>query len=359
MGKQSLLLAALMFSGCVIQPSNSPDPLPDSDPGDITFYWSFAGRTCSQAREVLRVRISLFRDGVEVRDLPDEGYFKCSPAGVDGITLTNFNPGPYSYRIDALDSANQVIYTANGSFRVNGNVRVDVNLVSVSNLGRMQIYWKFLKDGVEKTCASAGIASSAGVGKVRVYINDEPVQELDCTLNDSSGKPVQAWAWELNPASYQVAIEGVVVAGQQRQVWYYANQTINVIPNQTRNVTFELLPVAAGASFIPKLPGYSSCATAGVETLWMQLSNPEDPAATVDRFSTDCNAVLRDGFFWDYIPASQTYSPSTGRWLGRWNVTIEAWDKAQTNHRVVARTTKQVEVQAGYQDQSFPLSLEY
>lgn len=359
MGKRILLIAALTLSGCIIQPSDSPEPLPDGDRGDITFYWSFAGRTCSQAREVVRVHITL--SGVEPRDLPDEGYFKCSPTGVEGITLTNFAPGSYSYRLDALDSANRVVYTANGSFLVNGSVKVDVNLASVSNTGRMQVYWTFLKDGVEKACASAGIANSGGVGKVLVYINNEPVQELDCTLTDSSGKPVQAWAWELEPNTYQVVLKGVVVAGQQRQVWYSSGtHQIQVISNQTTNVTIGLYPAAAGARFIPRLPGYSSCAAAGVEVFWMQLSNPDDPAATVDRFSTDCDAVLRDGFFWDYVPAAWSYESSTERWWGPWNVTIQAWDKAQTsNHRVVARTTKQVNVQGGYVDQSFPLTLEY
>ncbi|MBI5542296.1 MAG: hypothetical protein HY901_00280 [Deltaproteobacteria bacterium] len=364
------LIAAFSLTGCVFHTSDAEGP-PSGSFGDITFTWTFAGHSCAQAYDVDRVHVTL--DGPSGRQqLESDGYFKCSPAGIDGIRLLDFAPGSYTFRVDALDFQGSTLYTANGNLYVNGDVYRSVDLLPVSSQGRMQVFWQFRDaNNAIQPCSGTGIADGTPVTKIRVYINNEPAQDLQCTQADTAGNPVQGWAWSKNPGTYQVAIDGIIVRSytdptsgqiqQQEQLWYSASQTLSVIASQTQNVTFDMLPVASGAHFVPHLIDargrpYTSCAAAGVRAFQIQLTDSEGNSTT-PFFSANCDQVLVNGFIWDYLPAFQSYDLSSGKWRGSWTVMIEAWDKAESVHNVVGTATQTAILTAGYRDLDVPIDI--
>jgi hypothetical protein len=382
----SVALAALTLGlgGCGGDTGTLPPP---ESPGNITFAWSFPnGQTCAQvADKVSLVHISLTGpNGPEVLDPQALGWFSCTVAGKDGITLGQvasdpssvpFDAGSYTYTVEAWDSArSQKYYSTTGTLRVSGNVTVSVTLNSTVTTGRMQAFWKFYVDGQEKTCAAAAIAADGvGVTKVRVTINDEPPQEQACANADTAGNPVQGWGWDRTPGTYQVTLDGIIVrafvdpaTGQsttQEQVWFSDTEPVTVAAGQTADVTFTMLPVAAGAHFVPKLHdkdgnAFTSCAAAGVEAFNVKLTDYDTPPDSTTPFtSAKCEDVLAHGFFWDFLSTSQSYDKASKTWQGNWTVTLEAWDSAQAAHTVKEHATAQVLLSAGYADQAVPIDL--
>ena len=114
LGLLSALLSSCLLSGCVL----SPD-----EPGDVTFAWTFAGNSCYQDGRVRQVRITIPGEPLE-----NDGYYPCSLSGYDGITLHNFAPGRYDFSLDAIDGDNYYSYRATGTFYVDGNTLVRVDL---------------------------------------------------------------------------------------------------------------------------------------------------------------------------------------------------------------------------------------
>lgn len=128
----SVLALALTanLSACVVV-HGCDEGLVEDDAGycvaDITFLWSIDGWTCSEAREVETIHISLTGpNGREV--LKDGGFYNCRTAGVDGISLLGFDPGDYYYTIDALDPSERVLYWTEGSFTLTRSMTVPVVL---------------------------------------------------------------------------------------------------------------------------------------------------------------------------------------------------------------------------------------
>ncbi|HEY3451333.1 MAG TPA: hypothetical protein VGK67_33550 [Myxococcales bacterium] len=102
-------------------------------PGNITFLWSFPGsQTCAQVgAPAAAIHIGLIgARGAE--QLDSNGWYWCTIAGTDGISLTNFAGGDYTYTVDAYDAARTAkSYAAHGALTVDGDVQVDVTLAAV------------------------------------------------------------------------------------------------------------------------------------------------------------------------------------------------------------------------------------
>jgi hypothetical protein len=114
LGLLSALLSSCLLPGCVL----SPD-----EPGDVTFAWSFAGNSCYQDGRVRQVLIT-----IPGEQLANQGYYPCTSNGYDGITLYDFAPGTYEFSLDAIDGDNYYSYRATGTFHVDGNTLVRVDL---------------------------------------------------------------------------------------------------------------------------------------------------------------------------------------------------------------------------------------
>jgi len=115
LGLLSALLSSCLMSGCVYSDS--------SEPGNVTFAWSFAGASCAQDRRIDQVLVT-----IPGESLDNGGYYPCSQNGYDGITLHDFAPGTYDFSLDAIDDSGYYSYRAVGTFTVDGNIIVNVDL---------------------------------------------------------------------------------------------------------------------------------------------------------------------------------------------------------------------------------------
>lgn len=130
-----------------------------AQPGNITFLWTLNGGACAQHTEVASVTVT-----IPGQTLANGGVYPCSTSGADGITLTNFAAGAYTYTVEAKSAASTPLFRATGSTTVNGDVTVNVDLAPVAGApGAVQVSWTFPPNGASTTptCAQAGVATVA------------------------------------------------------------------------------------------------------------------------------------------------------------------------------------------------------
>jgi DUF971 family protein len=94
-------------------------------PGNVTFDWTFGdGGTCaSVGASVTDIHIE-----VPGLTLPSGGYYPCETLGAQSEELPGFSGGSYTYTVDAVGADGGALFSASGSFEVNGNTTVDVSL---------------------------------------------------------------------------------------------------------------------------------------------------------------------------------------------------------------------------------------
>jgi len=166
-----LLLAFLcvvsVSSGCIVVDDDHRPPPPPASPGDVTFLWTFNGLRCDQARDVHGVNIT-----IPGEQLQNNGKYPCSAAGVDGITLHDFVPGSYNFNLQAVDFTNQIIFEASGTFVINGNRTVTIDLMPTGDpTSYAYLNWNF-PGGM--SCSQAGVAS------VDVILDDRQPANFPC-----------------------------------------------------------------------------------------------------------------------------------------------------------------------------------
>jgi len=163
------LIAVSAVSGCVITDQGRFG-------GDVTFSWTFAGQQCAAVPQVSSVRII-----IPGEVLQNNGVFPCLVSNYPGIILQNFAPGDYTYTIQGLAYAGDILYQAGGSFTVDGNVSVQVDLPPVgAGTSYAYLMWTFPPNGVSQTpnCAQAG---QAGIAYVDIRIDQGAVQRANCS----------------------------------------------------------------------------------------------------------------------------------------------------------------------------------
>src|SRR5262249_48462279 len=116
------LVAATFVSGCYVTDRSY------GNAGDVTFTWTLAGQQCAVVPQVSSVRISIPGEVIQ-----NDGVFPCLVSNYPGIILQNFAPGSYTYTIQGLGYSGDVLYQATGTFIVDGNVTVQVDLASVTS----------------------------------------------------------------------------------------------------------------------------------------------------------------------------------------------------------------------------------
>lgn len=173
------LVAAVTLSACIVYeipengvgfPESEPSAL--SVPGDVTFGWSFAGRSCAQLPEVRSVVV-----GIPGESLANGGVYPCSSGGYDGIRLAGFAPGSYGFTLQALGSGGAVLFSSSGSLHVDGDVSYRVDLLPAGGPNTYAyLRWQFPANSeiYEPSCGQAGIAS------VEVSIDGGPFLRFGC-----------------------------------------------------------------------------------------------------------------------------------------------------------------------------------
>ncbi len=169
--------------------------------GDITFLWSFGGRSCLEVPNVTQVRIA-----IPNQTLQNDGVYPCLVNNTAGIVLQNFRAGTYSYTIEGLTAGGATVYSAQGSVIVNGNVTETVDLSPVAGApGNALITWTFPPNGSfsNPNCSQAGVvnvdiridngapqrvACASGFGTTGVQLNDVAAgaHTIDLAASDAS-----------------------------------------------------------------------------------------------------------------------------------------------------------------------------
>lgn len=257
-------LVLLSMSGCAIYGDGyggGGRGVRGGRPGNVQFTWSFVGLTCSDVPEVRSVAIQI--DG-EV--LQNDGIFPCSSNGYPGILLHDFAPGTYSFTVNAIDYGNRPIYAAAGTFTIDGDVRVAVDLTPVGGGSSYAfLTWRFPAsvDSPSPSCAQAGITF------VDVTI-DASTQRYDC-LGGTTDVGVQTGF--LPPGRHAIRLNGLTSNG------YPIYQVASLL------TTYAGRPVSATYLFGWAVGGVAlqwqllngitpqTCAQAGVQTVYIDFQN--------------------------------------------------------------------------------------
>ncbi len=326
-----LFLAVLgcAHAGCAFQ-ANSAGAAPNAQgTGQITFLWSFDGKTCAQASQVRTIHAAIL--GLYGSEPLDTGY-ACTWGNVDGVTLEGFYAGNYTFTLDALDATGQVLYTATGSayVKANLNVPVPVTLRSVSQSALVPMTWTF--DG--KSCAQAGVS------EVDLRVDGQSAQTFTCT--DASSSPaVDGGSVWLDEGTHQIQLDGFVVHSGDRQTWYSASRSViidaqAVSSGSASSVDLDLDVVAAQATFMPKADAQGtafSCEAAGAGVLFIRVVDPTSSANCYPKDSvtggcgrySDCATAAAQGFRIDYLPVEQTRDGAGGPWKATWTADVLAF----------------------------------
>lgn len=254
-----LCLATL--SGCIIH-DHDDDPCcgnpPPSDhlrSGDVTFLWTLQGQRCSDQPQVKGVNIR-----IPGERLANSGRYACSTGGVDGITLHDFRPGTYNYELDAVGYQNEVLYTASGTFVINGDARVTVDLMPYgSPSSYATLSWSFPNN---ISCYKAGVRD------VEIIIdNSQDLRALVACEDGTGGKYIETPA--LEPGEHSIEFFGLDSSGR---VLFHTVSGFVTLANAPNDHHFTLKPVVGklALSWTFSNDGGQtaiSCAEAGVQEL--------------------------------------------------------------------------------------------
>ena len=170
--------------------------------------------------------------------LQNGGAFPCDVGGTDGMERQDFAPGPYNYTVEALDVNGNALYTAGGSFVVDGDVQVDVALAPTApafTAGDVSLFWQF-PDG---TCAT--LPQIAGI---QVNIPGQTLPNggtFACDVGGVDGIQLDGFAG----GTYSYSVNAVDVSGN---VLYEAQGQFTVNGDTQVDVVFAARAPAASAS---------------------------------------------------------------------------------------------------------------
>lgn len=203
-------------------------------PGDVSFLWAFGStlRHCADVPDVRRVRIT-----IPGQTLHNGGIYACNTAGVDGITLHDFRPGAYGYTVEALDSVDRVLYSAGGSFTVNGNRDVYVTLESVTPppaRGDVTFLWSF---------PNGRCADVPDVRSIRIVIPGETLANggiYPCNTGGVDGIVLH----DFRPGAYNFTLEAI---SYSNTVLYTGSGSFTV--NGNVRINYTLTPSGSPGSY--------------------------------------------------------------------------------------------------------------
>lgn len=203
----AFLCLAAVAPGCVIHDHEDP-----GYPGDATFRWTFGGLRCDEDRDIKGVNITIPGETLE-----NDGRYPCQANGFDGIVLHDFVPGVYNFTIEAVSYSNERLYFASGTFRVDGDVTVSVDLTPTGSPPSFAyVSWLFPANNASQSpnCAQAGIAS------VDVRVDSGDWARLDCSRGYGANSVQTPY---LEPGVHTLEFVAIDSSGAP---WYYYSGSI-------------------------------------------------------------------------------------------------------------------------------------
>ncbi len=245
------LLAATTLSGCLVV-----DPGAGPYRGDVGFTWTFAGLGCAAVPQVASVRI---RIPGEV--LHNDGVFPCSTNGYSGILLLDFAPGPYVFTIDGMDYTGRVLYSAGGSFSVDGSTSVSTDLSPVGGQNSYAyLMWTFPPNSSSQnpTC------EQAAADHVDIRIDQGAPERASC----SQGFVQPGFQTGLlTPGAHQIELVGMDPSDYP---YYRYVGTLQIVSGSPVSASYRFDWNIGGVSVSWQLLNGSmsqTCAQAGVQTI--------------------------------------------------------------------------------------------
>ncbi|MDQ3263219.1 MAG: hypothetical protein M3Y59_06110 [Myxococcota bacterium] len=255
-------LALVLGQGCVI--NNHPNP--NLDPGNVTFFWTFFGETCGQSPEVASVRVTIPNEALD-----NNGVYGCLNGGFAGITLHDFVGGNYSYTLEGLGNTGQVLYRASGTFAIDGDVRLDVDLTPVGQQTSFAYFsWSFPSNWASATpsCADATVTS------VYVEIDDSGIWDAyDCTTGTVGGG---ATSRLLAPGEHKIDLEAYFGTGPSEYLVASRTGTFITQAHAPSNHSFTFQWDIGGTTVAWQLKNggtNQTCAAADVGTVYLHFYN--------------------------------------------------------------------------------------
>ncbi|WNG45005.1 hypothetical protein F0U60_13520 [Archangium minus] len=269
----AFLCLASLGSGCIIVDHdddydegpccNTPPPPPPGQPGDVTFLWTFAPDfRCSDVPEVKRIHIS-----IPGETLYNGGVYACNTGGVDGIVLHDFVPGNYSFTIKAYSYTDETLYEGRGTFTVNGNVRVNIDL-SPNGMSYAYVSWSFPPN----TYSPNPSCSQAGVTSVGASIDGGEEVILNCADGMTNGGVPTPWLAD-GTHTLELVAYGRDLKGRDGMPLYFTQGTFTTSAGSPRSESFRFY-VVGGLSVSWQLwDGYDfvDCSQAGLTAMSVNL----------------------------------------------------------------------------------------
>lgn len=260
-------LAVFAFGqGCIINQYGGGGD--GRDPGDITFFWTFQGEMCDAVPQVANVRVT-----IPGESLDNDGVYGCLNGEYAGITLHDFVGGNYEYVLEGLSNTGATLYRASGTFSIDGDTRLDVDLTPVGQQTSFAyLSWAFPANwaGGAPSCADATIT----------YIDIEFDDSGDWIRYDCEDGRTNGGAQSplLAPGVHKIELVGVYVEGQNEYAIAYKEGSITTQAHQPTNHSFTLAWEIGGTTIAWQLKDGSTnqtCAVAEVETVFVHFRNVE------------------------------------------------------------------------------------
>lgn len=302
-----LLMASL--SGCLVVSDGSgggDTHSPPAQPGNVMFTWSFAGATCSDLPGIKSVQVQ-----IPGETLQNAGVYPCSANGYPGIELHDFAPGSYSFNLTALGWDNEALYAGSGTFIVNGDVRVTVDLTPVGGPNSYAyLTWRFPPNSASSnpTCEQAGVAY------VYVSIDGGAWESFNCA--DGFALPGVVTPY-LEAGVHNISI---VAANASDYDYYRYDGKLQTFAGDPISAEYHLNWAVGGAAISWNLTNGSvaqSCAQAGVSYVYINFQDAQGNMVYSDPGDRQpCTSApvlyqyLQPGTYRVYIQAAGSYGSS-------------------------------------------------